>query len=950
MYRLLFLTFTGLLLIAILCGCSSHGHSNPVQPDSDLQNPLTLTKDCALVGSPTHLGGYYNISIDPETWEVKAFESRHALFTANLTNILNNSMMGMTFNVNDVIAGTHSIDVDIDIGINHPFPGYPEFAGYDLRCVFMGNGSGILETGNVKYPVPGTDQYMLTSVVTSHGGPDGYSRWYNFTEFSEGSSPLFSFTPSILSSPGFAGTATLCPYKYFADGIGTYDHLWSWLNDHADQYGVFSQSSNSVRNFFIRFPMPEPGLQFSLAVIFDWAGVEPEFHPANTTEAVACSIVDKSNLYYETSVYSGGDINLDISLWDWDNRPSDIYVESEVLSGVYKFTPEELVPSGGNENYSTWSVELPADNIKDLTEKEIWIIAEYDGYTYANILGVPNLVEDEPLRAYFKHQLVVSSSGPDIEPVCDLEVVTPMPASGYGSVDVEFDATASYDPDGSDANLIFEWDFDGDAVFGEDPDDIYSGGQKNPTHTYTETYKGDVNLRITDEDGLVTNCQVQVDVTVLSDENLDPICELTVVTELPAEGWDAGTPVQFDASGTTDPDGDDLLLTYEWDFDEDLVFGDSFEGDQVTPTHYYTFDYVGVAAVRVSDDEGGESTCHVDVQVITHQSKNIPVDDEPHANDIAIDHTNGDIMIIYSDGIPGTGSDADQVWRMSRNNWFQNGTVVIPGLYWGSPDGYAIDMPPNRFMAIGSNHIAGVQNTQAYTPEGAQIFVVQQGGSHLMDVVGFCAGDFLNSLGNMKGFSYEDDKTILYRYPYDWDLNTYDWQEFKVEYYTPDSLTGIDELYYEYIVALETDGTGNYVWYLEDAPEFYASRWEIIHFPESAPHGTQVYSGAYFGTGIQSDSDESWNDSKDITRDNLNRFFVLDELSDGTPRVKMWSVEGDVTTSLVGFGDDVTIMGEPLRIEGSDWSGDVVVLHVDWTDPLNPRYMISVFIPYEMPG
>ena len=696
--------------------------------------------------------------------------------------------------------------------------------------------------------------------------------------------------------------------------------------------------------------MPNPGLQFSLAVIFNWSGAEPEFHPSNAPEAVACKIEDDSDLYYVSPTVYGGDIRLDISLWNWGNKPSKIYIESEVLSAVYDLTPDEMIPSGGTDNYSTWSVEIPADNIIDPDHNELWAIAEYEGFTYANDLGVPNLAEDEPLKAYFRHYLYISLEGPDMEPVCDVQVVTPMPASDYGSVDVEFDASGSYDPDGNDANLVFEWDFDGDGIFGEIPDDSYTGDQKNPTHTYTESYNGEIGAKVTDEDGLISICHASIDVTVLTDENLNPICDLVVVTELPAEGWDAGTPVEFDASGSTDPDGDDLLLTYEWDFDGDSIFGDLYEGDQTNPTYWYTFDFDGQVSVKVSDDQGGESICSIDVHVITHQSKNIPVDDLPVANDIAIDHTNGDIMIIYSDGIPGFGNDADQVWRISRSGWFQSGFAVISGLYWGSPDGYAIDMPPNQFIVIGSNHIAGVQNTQAYTPDGVNIFVVHQGGSHLMDVVGFCTGDFVNSLGNMKGFSYEENKTILYRYPYDSVNNTYDWMQFKVEYYTPVSLTGIEELYFEYIVALETDGTGNYVWYLEDAPEFYASRWEIIHSPESAPHGEQVYSGAYFGTGVQTDDDESWNSSKDITRDNQNRYFVLDELSDGTPRIKMWSVDGDVTTSMGGFGDSVSIMGEPLRIEGSDWSGEVVVLHVDKTNPSNHLYMISVFIPHEMPG
>jgi hypothetical protein len=435
--------------------------------------------------------------------------------------------------------------------------------------------------------------------------------------------------------------------------------------------------------------------------------------------------------------------------------------------------------------------------------------------------------------------------------------------------------------------------------------------------------------------------------------NEPPVCDLQVVTALPANGWDVGVPVEFDASGSTDPDGDDLLLQYEWDFDGDSVFGDTFEGTAVNPTHIYTNNYDGQVAVKVTDPDGGESICYADIQVITHQSKNIPVDDLPFARDIAIDHTNGDIAIIYSDGVPGTGSPSDQIWRVSRSDWFQNASPIVTDIYWGSPDAFAIDMAPNQYMILATNHIAGVQNEQAYGPDGSWLWCVQQGGSDLVDVAGFCAGDFLNSLAYSKGWTSPfPEEYDLIRHPYipDDPVNgPYYWVP-NWEQYLPDSWYGIDQIHSSFVVAMETDGVGNYVWYLEDDPEYYASRWEVIHPNESVAWGQLVYSGAYFGTGAQSDADDTWNHSKDMTRDDQDRFFVLDELSDGTPRVKMWSVDGATTTPMGGFGNSTSIMGDPLRIEGSDWSGEVVVLHVDDTDPLNPVYMISVFLPSEMPG
>jgi len=79
-------------------------------------------------------------------------------------------------------------------------------------------------------------------------------------------------------------------------------------------------------------------------------------------------------------------------------------------------------------------------------------------------------------------------------------------------VSVEFDASASYDPDGDP--ITFAWDFDGDGVYGEDPDDNYTGTPDKPTHVYTASYAGEVHVKVTDPSEEEDVCTVNVDVTV----------------------------------------------------------------------------------------------------------------------------------------------------------------------------------------------------------------------------------------------------------------------------------------------------------------------------------------------------------------------------------------------------------------------------------------------------
>ena len=99
-------------------------------------------------------------------------------------------------------------------------------------------------------------------------------------------------------------------------------------------------------------------------------------------------------------------------------------------------------------------------------------------------------------------------------PVCCLFIVTPMPYRGPSPAEIEFDATGSYDPDPCD-ELTFEWDFDGDHIYGEPVDDAYTGPPDNPTHSYTEDYIGPVNLKLTDNHGAESYCLVTVEVDII---------------------------------------------------------------------------------------------------------------------------------------------------------------------------------------------------------------------------------------------------------------------------------------------------------------------------------------------------------------------------------------------------------------------------------------------------
>ena len=435
----------------------------------------------------------------------------------------------MSFRVNDIISGSNYVDTDIDVALTHPFPGLPQYNGYDVRGVFMGDGSNTLSAvGTVIYPVFGTDQFMFDDPESGSGdpaggGPDGYTRWFNRPEFSMGGMPVFSYTQGRLATPGFAATATLCPYKYFADSLATNQSLWNWITANPDRNGRFSSGATNERNYYLRFPTSK-GVTFGYAVIANWGGVEPEYHPSNAVEAAACDVTDTSNVYYVDGSDNGGSLVLDISVFDWHSEITggvmedyNIWIESTVLSAPYQLDQNEMVPVGGDENYSTYHVEIAADNVTGLEGNEYWVIIEYPDYDYSNEYGSPNGTRGDPLAAYFRHDLSVSNTPGNQNPECSLQV-DPESLEGWDVLGayVEFDTSGTFDPDGDD--LILKWDFDGDGIYDEEPDDENLGTPEAAVHNYLED--GSAAVRVEDGNGGYAECSVDVNLTLYPSKNL----------------------------------------------------------------------------------------------------------------------------------------------------------------------------------------------------------------------------------------------------------------------------------------------------------------------------------------------------------------------------------------------------------------------------------------------
>ena len=100
---------------------------------------------------------------------------------------------------------------------------------------------------------------------------------------------------------------------------------------------------------------------------------------------------------------------------------------------------------------------------------------------------------------------------------------------------------------------------------------------------------------------------------------------------------------------------------------------------------------------------------------------------------------------------------------------------------------------------------------------------------------------------------------------------------------------------------------------LEGSPDYSIEKWKI---DGAAP----VYTGK--GLSAHGDADNQFNNPQDVTVDTQDNIYVLDILSNGQPRVKVFNAN---CQPIGGIGDNTLIPGTPMRC---DWDDQYDALHV----------------------
>jgi hypothetical protein len=306
----------------------------------------------------------------------------------------------------------------------------------------------------------------------------------------------------------------------------------------------------------------------------------------------------------------GGDINFDgecraLLKFDLSSIPANaVITQANVkLSWGWAHPPASValikVTQPWSETTVTWNNQPTTGAWFGITQIEhgpiIWDV-KFDVQSIVNGGGYPNYGYE--LR-YNEGWVAFSSKEASVIPVLEIEYVTQSPVAAFTpsitDADVDqtilFNAAASNDPNPGESIQQYSWDWDSDGTYDE-----YSTLSSLGIHQYSAPGTYAVTLEVTSTSGLTNTCTHTITVT---DTMYYPVASFTQSSNYaPING-----PVTFDPSGSNDFDG--ILVLYEWDWDNDGVYDESYATSQVVQ-HAWSEYGMGayIVTLQVTDDEG----------------------------------------------------------------------------------------------------------------------------------------------------------------------------------------------------------------------------------------------------------------------------------------------------------------------------------------------------------
>jgi hypothetical protein len=318
--------------------------------------------------------------------------------------------------------------IAVDVSLFHPFPGLSQYAGFDVRGIFM-SGGGLDSKHYPNLSWASDDEARLLNA-------DGWTRFWNFSEFTSYET-IFGYTQGALVTSGFTPTATLNPYKYFSDEL----NAESPLEIDPETRGMFSSTGEAhTRRYDLQFPVDgTPKIKFAYAIDASWAPPDPDGGPnfqiddfplsANCQEAYQLTVTNSgSSAFYVSSANYGGDLSFDLYIYDWqsgetgmlESQVKAVWIESMTLfpDPVDVLTSSSFQPNGPTS--SVVHIDIPDVTPGELLNQKLLIGVESTSpanYRPQLDIGDSFVFPDEPLAAYFIWDVPVLDNDPLAIPV-----------------------------------------------------------------------------------------------------------------------------------------------------------------------------------------------------------------------------------------------------------------------------------------------------------------------------------------------------------------------------------------------------------------------------------------------------------------------------------------------------------------------------------------------------
>jgi len=349
--RALLLLFLLFLLLGATLSCSN---GTPTEP-KDIANLQTgaAVSDEGSWGND-YLWGYYEFLVNDDHTSAEQIPVRIADMHVNVRRFLEVSPCSACLKIISLSPAPGGM-LRAQVEIRHPFLAEPRYTGFDVRVIFI---------------VDGTYAFPQTNLVTSDASKgevelanaDGYTNLFNTVDFAPGSHgmPLFEYQQGKFATPG-TFTSTLNGFKCYRKSI---------VRRH------FATGGSETQDLLI--DPPTGTFRMGYAINASWTPPNP-----NPPQKVPDDFSLMANCHepYEVTAYlvegeivGNGYAHLDVELHDWQgiSTVGDVNIEAPALHGGLK--PATMIES--DANWAKYEMSLSNEKYAPPGQYKVLIVAD----------------------------------------------------------------------------------------------------------------------------------------------------------------------------------------------------------------------------------------------------------------------------------------------------------------------------------------------------------------------------------------------------------------------------------------------------------------------------------------------------------------------------------------------------------------------------------------------